>query len=688
MSHSLYPLVKFSGGEWSPSMDNRYDAEGYRDALRLGRNVIPTKQGGAIRRPGSQFIATGKVSASGAPSVSSMRKFQFAPGTTFSLEFCDLGIRFYSNGSQVTLPTASMTAWVTGTTYAAGSFASSLGKGYYLYSGSNGPGTPLINSTVIPSIDTAHWSNQNVYEVPAPYSGTGATSYTAFGVPVITPFTLPNYWTADVCNVVIQEINDVVYIIHPNFPVWKLTRFGNTNWVSQQVQFLTPAMLDENATDLSLTAGATSGNTSLVATAGGAWTAGSTYYVPGNSVTGGGSFTANIYQCIQAHTSGVFATDLANGYWQPIVVFQPQHVGSYWLLAYNRPYSYIEFDAVASGTNYTFAAGTWFNQTTGGTGGASTIYLIGTWEVQTYGTWQGNVTISVSYDNGTTFQTVTTLSSKGDANFSITGQELDGGIYKFTVINPAALASTTPPRVVLSADNQFVYGLVQIASVSSTLPYNANVNVIVPLYSTAATIFWSEGAWSQVRGYPQAITVFQERVWYAGTASQPQTVWATQTDDIEDFALVDQSQATYGLSFTLNAPGRGPILWMAAQTDLFAGLASAEWILSSGGATTAITPSQIQALEHTVKGSAPSIPGLIIDQACVFLQRKGRVFFEEQFSVFTNKYMASELNTTSAHLTNAGVVQFDFQQQFENQAIIWAVCGDGTLISFTYAKEQ
>ena len=31
---SLYPLVQFSGGEWAPAMDNRYDLEGYRNAGR------------------------------------------------------------------------------------------------------------------------------------------------------------------------------------------------------------------------------------------------------------------------------------------------------------------------------------------------------------------------------------------------------------------------------------------------------------------------------------------------------------------------------------------------------------------------------------------------------------------------------------------------------------------------------
>jgi hypothetical protein len=672
MASSLYPIVKFSAGEFSPSLDSRIDLENYRDGCRRLRNVIPCKQGGALRRPGAEWIAPGKVASTGAKSISSFRKFQYAPGTAFELEFCDHGIRFYSNGAQVTLNPGTLPNWVMGTSYPAGSFVQLGGFGFYLYAGTNGLGTALIDSSISPGNDPAHWSiqfngSQVIYEVPSPYSGTN--------------FTAPGYWAADVCQLVILQINDVVYIVHPNYPVWKLTRYTNTNWVMQQVQFLTPAMMDENSTDETLAASGTTGTVTLTAAANQNW-AGGAYYVPGNTVLEGGL----IYDCLQAHTSGTFTTDLANGLWVLVTNFVAAHVGSYWQLAYNRPTSYIELDAVGTSASYSFSGGTWYNQTTGGGGGPTSLYLIGTWEIQTYGTWQGDATVSVSYDNGASFQVITILSSRGDANYSISGQELDGGIYKFTMANPVAWASTTPPRVVLTADNQFVYGLVLITAVAG--PYSATATVITPLYATTATEYWSEGAWSAVRGYPQAITIFQERVWYGYSAAEPQRVWATQTDDIENFALIDQSQATYGLAFDLNAAGRGPIQWLAAQTDLFCGLASAEWIISSGATTTAITASQIQALENTVNGSAPALPALIIGQACFYVQRKGRSFQQMMFSVFTNKYMSQDMQVTSQHLTNAGIVQFDYQQQFQEQSLLWAVCGDGTLISMTYAMDQ
>ena len=688
MPHTLNTLSAFTGGEWSPTLDSRVDLPNYRKAARRLRNMIPMKQGGATRRPGTQFIAAGKTSTVliGAQYLSRMENFQYAPGTTFQLEFCQTGIRFYVTGPtaiQITVVNSSTTpnayqiqapAWNSVVDYPAGSFTTgSDNNTYYAWNG------VVPAGSTNPTINTGYWRQQSVYEVPTPYSSVATTNLDG-------TYTFPDagdYWSTDIFLLQFKQINDVVYIVHPNFPVWKLIRYANNNWVMQQVQFLTPAMLDENPTDMTLAASGTSGSVTLTAGANAVWSA-AKVFVPGNTVSAvpAGSSTTYIYNCLIAHTSGsVFDLDLAKGLWVQQNTFLTGHIGSYWQLAYNRPKSNIEYDAVTSGSNYTFSGGTWV-------GGTSTLYLVGTWELQTYGTWYGDVTISVSYDNAASFQNVVTLTSHGDANYSISGQELSGGIYQFAVGGTTTpISSSTPPRVVLTANNQFVYGLVKISAVANL--YSATATVIgTALYSTSATSFWSEGAWSNVRGYPQTLAVYQQRMWYASSLFQPQRIWGTQTNDIENFALVDQSQATYGLAFDLNAPSRGPIQWMNAQTDLMLGMAAAEWIVSSGQPNTAISPTSVTAVEHSANGSTSNQQGKIIGNAAFYVQRRGTNFNQMLFSVFTNKYMSQDVLSYSQHLTNSGIKNFDYQQEFENQSILWAVCGDGSLISMTYSLEQ
>ena len=617
-------------------MDSRLDLPGYRKACRKLRNMVVLKQGGVTRRPGLQFIATGQQLGTG--NVSRMVPFRFSPSVNYMLEFGNHGIRFYRDGAQVQVSGAP--AWVSGTDYAWGSFVTYSGLTYYAYAG------PVLNSTINPATDSGNWTAQTAYEVPSPY---GATS--------VDP------WEAQIFAVQVKQINDVMYMVHPDYPVWKLIRYADDNWVASEVQFLTPAMLDQNATDTTIEPSGTTGDgIDLEATAP-AW-ATATYYVVGNSVTSGGL----LYNATVAHTSSTtFSEDLALGRWKLVTLFQAGHVGSYWQIAHNRPQSFVNYDLTGDGTS-------------------DTLPLIGNWTVRTFGTWSADISVQVSYDNGSTWQVVTTLNSRDDANYDLSGEDISGGIYRMVITNWTSSTSATPPRVTLSAANQFVYGLVRITDVSDAL--NATADVIVPLYSTDPTTYWSEGAWSDVRGYPCAITAFQERIWYAGTAFQPQRIWATQTDDIENFAIVDQSQAVYGLAFDLNAPGRGRIQWMNAQVDLFAGLAGAEWIVTSGAPNAAITPTQIQAVEHSANGSEPGIGAQGVGNAFFYVQQLGRTFQQMLYSVFTNKYMSQEMLVLSQHLTAARLKTFAFQQQFQNQSIIWAVCGDGSMISLTYAMDQ
>ena len=242
MPHTLNTLAAFSAGEWSPTLDSRVDLPGYRKACRKLRNMIPMKQGGATRRPGLQYLGNGGQNRLGNKAVSRLEAFQYAPGTTFQLEFCDYGVRFWNDNGQVqvdpsvvvnwTLPSVSdgsfvisqyykilvvgTTNWaaigVTGTpavgtlftaTGAGGSGTGSAGAvsaypaGQFLKSSINSLtyyNTVAGEAPNDPSVDTTRFIQQTAYEVPSPYSATGTTSLSG----TVTPFTAPNYWNCDI----------------------------------------------------------------------------------------------------------------------------------------------------------------------------------------------------------------------------------------------------------------------------------------------------------------------------------------------------------------------------------------------------------------------------------------------------------------------------------------------------------
>ena len=726
MAKSIDTQISFTGGEFSPKLDARIDQEKYKSASRQMVNMIPYKQGPVTRRPGTQFIATAKAGSyantvGGVTTVTNyatrLQKFIYSPTTTFVLEFGHEYIRFYSNGQQVNVATAP--TWVSGNAYPAGAYITSPTTSLIYYN------TIAGTAPADPYSQPARFIQQTILEVPTPYQA----SYTTNSLGAIN-----SPYSTDIWKLAFCQVNDVLYITHPNYPVYSLTRYSDTYWVMKQVQFLTPALLDQNANQTTLTASSTSGSITLTANAP-AWVS-YNFYEVGNTVSNGG----NIYQCVvQNNASPSFPADLAAGLWQLVTIFQAPsgsnqgHVNSYWQIATLRSSSSVEIDAASPSSAFPYGA----------SGISQQIEIYGTWQAHTYGVWNANFNIERSSDGGQTWDAVRNVTGYSDRNVDITGTAAEPALFRINVISstPPTTAGATAPRIVLEAEDGFLYGLVQITSVTG--PYTATANVIQQLYDNAplaalwvsgtsyttnavvnygsqnyvcisnvtsttpppadathwspqgpTTEYWSEGAWSDYRGYPQAVTSYQQRIVYGASAYQPQRIWGTVTNDIENFALGDQTKATDSFAFDLNAPGRGPIVWLIGQNNLFAGFSGAEWVIngSSGqaGSSTggAITPTSVSATEHSTWGSIFGVNPLVVGDGVLFLQRQANQIRQMLFSVYTEKYMSQSLTTFSSHLFNTGIAQLDYQSMWHGQSELWAVTQQGQLCGMTYEMEQ
>lgn len=647
MPRSLDNQLSYSGGELSPWMDARVDHPKYSSGCRQLQNMIALNQGGCTRRPGTIFKAKAKFQNTDIYQYATrLMPFQFSPTTSFTLEFGHNYIRFYSNQKRVTINSAPL--WAAGFGYAIGTFVEDPFDADNIYMCIQQPSGPPL--AIPPSSSPAYWVKQTIYEIPTPFN-----ARVAYG---------PSIYTTDVWRIVPCQINDDVYLVHPSYPPYKLVRLADTNWTLAPVAFLTPALLDENATGVLLASSATTGATNLVASAP-AWVT-ATYYDIGRSVSQGGS----LYTCIIGHTSGVFAAQLAAGYWHLETIFTIDNVGGTFEIGILR-------DTQSVTQNIT------------GTGISAQIEATGVCEFDSFGTWAGTVDLERSDDGGGTWYKVATINSVSDHNGSIPVNVSGSALFRVNV--SAYTSSTGTPRAVFAILDAVSYGIVRIDGVTDA--YHATGTVLSRVFSTAATVLWSEGAWSVRRGYPQAITAFQQRMIYGGSAYEPQRIWGTQTDDLENFSLGNQTLTSDGLAFDLAAVGRGRIQWLIGQVDLFVGFAGAEWVVNAGqgsfgGSNEPITPTQINAGEHSSFGSAEGIPPAIIGNNVLYTQRSARSLQQMSFSVYTNKYMSNDLTNLSEHLFLTGVAQIGYQPQFRNQSILWCVTTAGALCGMTYDAEM
>ena len=287
-----------------------------------------------------------------------------------------------------------------------------------------------------------------------------------------------------------------------------------------------------------------------------------------------------------------------------------------------------------------------------------------------------------------------------DVDFT-NGPYMDANITT-TTLNPASHTVGTGVAVVASAVTginsgsgflstdvgrllQFGTGYGEITAVADTL--NITITIIEDLGSATASANWSLGSFSDTTGHPSCVTFFEQRLVFAGTTSQPQTIFFSKSGDYENMdaniggTVADDDAIIYTIaSNQVNA-----IRFMTATRTLIIGTAGGEFTVSGGGTDNAITPTNILIKKQSNHGAA-NVDAIAVGNATLFLQRAKRKIRELAYNFDVDGYIAPDMTILAEHISEGGLTQMAYQQ--EPNQIIYAVRGDGELIGLTYQREQ
>jgi len=241
----------------------------------------------------------------------------------------------------------------------------------------------------------------------------------------------------------------------------------------------------------------------------------------------------------------------------------------------------------------------------------------------------------------------------------------------------------------LSTDvGRFVFlhgGYAKITGVTDTT--NATITIITALSSASATADWRLGSFSDTTGHPSSVTFFEQRLVFAGTSNEPQTLFFSRSGDYENMdaniggTIADDDAIIYTIaSNQVNA-----IRFMTATRTLIVGTAGGEFTVSGGGTDVAITPTNILIKKQSNHGAA-NVDAISAGNATLFLQRAKRKIRELAYNFDVDGYLAPDMTILAEHITEGGITQMAYQQ--EPNQIVWMTRSDGELIGLTYQREQ
>lgn len=204
-------------------------------------------------------------------------------------------------------------------------------------------------------------------------------------------------------------------------------------------------------------------------------------------------------------------------------------------------------------------------------------------------------------------------------------------------------------------------------------------------FSSVASPFttWRLGAWSSTTGFPRAVTFFQNRIIYAGTSLQPDTLWGSRQDDYPDFTEGTANDDPF--TYTLASEKVNEIRWLCPQKTLRVGTSGGEFSISGATTDAAITPTSVKVTRETAFGSAYVRP-LLIESATLFWQRAGRKLREFVYSYEVDNFVGPDLTLISEHISLSGIKETAYQA--EPDGIVWSTRNDGQLIGLTYLRSQ
>lgn len=229
---------------------------------------------------------------------------------------------------------------------------------------------------------------------------------------------------------------------------------------------------------------------------------------------------------------------------------------------------------------------------------------------------------------------------------------------------------------------ELIYSLGSITGIARVTGFTSETSVsaevLKTLGGTAATELWSEGNWSERRGWPTSVALYEGRLWWAGKDKN----WGSVSDAFSNF-----DPETDGDSGPINrAIGFGPvdtINWLLPLQRLVIGGQGGEFSARSSSFDEPLTPSNYNIKETSTQGSA-AVAAVKVDSLGLFVQKSGTKLFELAFDSNVYDYGTNEVTMLVPEIGEPGITHLAVQRQPDTR--IHCVRSDGKCVVLVYDK--
>jgi hypothetical protein len=282
-------------------------------------------------------------------------------------------------------------------------------------------------------------------------------------------------------------------------------------------------------------------------------------------------------------------------------------------------------------------------------------------QYQITGTFVGTVVLERSIGNTVNWTTVLTFTGTTSGSLD---DDLDNQVayYRWRMsayTSGAAVASLTYAAGVTE-------GVARIVTVAADNSVTADV--IEPFGNTTASSLWAFGEWSDRFGHPDAVALFDGRLW----ALRGNAYWGSASDNFGSFATGPLASDAIGRTFGGNMASAR---WAVGAGRLLVGLSGFESEIGSNSFDEVLKPENVRARNKSTKGSADT-HAVHLDDAALFINRSRQRIYRFGYSNQTGDMGTIDLTRMHREIASTlGFTEMAWQQEPEPR--LWCVRGDG-----------
>ena len=217
-----------------------------------------------------------------------------------------------------------------------------------------------------------------------------------------------------------------------------------------------------------------------------------------------------------------------------------------------------------------------------------------------------------------------------------------------TIRNASAVGGVNAAQINGSRSIQKVidenrYTITAGSAANTTEDGGGNIQVV----THAPTQQWMEQSYSSLRGYPAAVGFHENRLWFGGTLSQPDTVWASKSGLYYNFDIGEAADDD-SLELVMSIGEVATIRHFVSNRDIHIFTAGSEFFIPTFE-NQPITPTNAKVKRQTSFGSTFVRPQPFYG-ATIFSQVGGKMIRQFVFDDSEQAYKADPISLLSSHL--------------------------------------